>query len=208
MKTILFTLAAIAALSVPFASQTQAGPHDGRSGHSNSGNHSTKVVASSKTVSSNHMNSNNFSRDNHGKFSNNHLTNGTKFAHGYFYRGREHNHWTSHRFDSRYGCECYFDPCCSCWYYWCQPASCFYPVTYCPYQVYCWSPVVQVQSAPCVTCTSVIEPVSVQTITRTTFVRTTVSSQPVVGVTGGPSLPDGGPQASGIPAIPAPLARQ
>ena len=208
MKTILFTLAAMAALSVPFASQSSASPKNGKVGSPSSGSHSAKGAASTKMAPSNHKISKSFSHDNRSSFSNYHLTNGTKFAHGYFYRGREHNHWTSHRFDSRYGCECYFDPCCSCWYYWCQPASCYYPVTYCPYQVYCWSPAVQVRSVPCATCTSTTVPVCVQTITRTTYVTTTVCNQPCVAVASGSGLQDGVPQASGVPPIPAPLARQ
>ena len=76
---------------------------------------------------------------NRGNYTNYHLTYGTRFAQGYFYRGRSHSHWTYTRFDSRYGCTCYYDPCCSCWYYWCEPATCYYPVAYCPYQTYAWS---------------------------------------------------------------------
>ena len=61
---------------------------------------------------------------------------GTKFDHGICYRGRDHNHWGARRFDSRYGCDCYWDPYVLEWYYWCEPDLCFYPVSYCPYGVY------------------------------------------------------------------------
>jgi hypothetical protein len=79
-----------------------------------------------------------------GRYANYHQTYGTRFAYGYFYRGRNHAHWSYQRWDARYGCNCYYDPCCTCWYYWCEPASCYYPVSYCPYQTYCWNtPVVE-----------------------------------------------------------------
>jgi hypothetical protein len=81
---------------------------------------------------------------------------GTKFEHGYFYKGRNHSHWTQHRFDSRYGCEVYFDPFCTSWYYWCEPAHCYYPVSYCPYRTYCWTPVVR----PVVVERPVVQPVA------------------------------------------------
>jgi hypothetical protein len=79
------------------------------------------------------------SRAHSGQYTNYHQTYGTKFAYGYFYRGRNHAHWSYQRWDSRYGCNCYYDPCCTCWYYWCEPVSCYYPVSYCPYRTYCWS---------------------------------------------------------------------
>src|ERR1700722_10323830 len=40
---------------------------------------------------------------------------GTRFAHGYFYRGGSFR-WTNHRWDARYSCWCYFDPCNLSWY--------------------------------------------------------------------------------------------
>ena len=86
------------------------------------------------------------------RYANYNLTYGTRFAQGYYYSGRNHNHWSYCRYDARYGCNCYYDPCCSSWYYWCEPASCYYPVTYCPYRTYCWptevAQPVYVQSQP------------------------------------------------------------
>jgi hypothetical protein len=67
---------------------------------------------------------------------------GIRFDHGIYYRGRDHHHWGSVRFDRRYGCNCYWDPYVSVWYYWCQPDDCYYPVSYCPYRSYtCSTPV-------------------------------------------------------------------
>jgi hypothetical protein len=124
MKTILVMFAAMAALTVPFSSQVRAGPHESKPNHT-----------SSVSRSSNRTVVNKGSHDRPGRYSNYNLTHGTKFAHGYFYRGRDHFHWSLHRYDSRYGCECYFDPSCSRWYYWCQPDSCYYPVSYCSHWV-------------------------------------------------------------------------
>jgi hypothetical protein len=94
------------------------------------------TIANRPTYSANHTYS--------GRYANYHQTYGTRFAYGYFYRGRNHSHWSYQRWDARYGCYCYYDPCCTSWYYWCEPASCYYPVSYCPYQTYCWNtPVVE-----------------------------------------------------------------
>jgi hypothetical protein len=123
MKKIVFTLAAMSVLSVAFASPALAAPRSGHSSHVTSNR--SYVSHGSSYVS-------------HGRYANYHQNYGTRFAHGYFYSGRNHNHWSYTRFDSRYGCTCYYDPGCSCWYYWCEPVSCYYPVTYCPYQTYCW----------------------------------------------------------------------
>src|ERR1022692_2621428 len=105
MKKIAFTLTAMTILTAAFASQALANP---TVIHTNHGTHYTSGVT---RVSSNY-----------------HQTYGTRFAHGYYYTGRSHSHWSVQRYDSRYGCTCYFDPCCSAWYYWCQPANCYYQI--------------------------------------------------------------------------------
>ena len=138
-------------------------------------------------------------------FSNYHLTNGTRFDHGYFYRGRSHSHWSSQRYDARYGCTCYYDPCCSTWYYWCQPANCYYPVSYCPYRTYYW--------ADCTTgCGSVGVRLPVNPIGPVGAVGP-VGPGPVGPGPSGPVGPVGpaqsvapisGPQGDGPPPIPAP----
>jgi hypothetical protein len=62
-----------------------------------------------------------------------HEQHGTRFSHGYFYRGREHNHWTYRYYWSSYGCECFYCPSTYCWYYWYAPSACYYPVNYISY---------------------------------------------------------------------------
>jgi len=74
-----------------------------------------------------------------------HLTHGIHFAHGYYFHGRNDNHWAFHRWDARYGCDLYWDPGLACWYYWCQPDDCYYPVSYCPYNTYVWTTPVVMQ---------------------------------------------------------------
>src|SRR5260370_29431180 len=116
MKKIAFPLAAMPVLSVAFASTAFASGRSGHSSYSGRGSYGS-----------------------YGRYSNYHVNYGTRFAHGYYYSGYGHNHWSYSRYDARYGCTCYYDPFCSAWYYWCEPASCYYPVTYCPYRTYCWT---------------------------------------------------------------------
>jgi hypothetical protein len=73
------------------------------------------------------------------RYSNYNLRYGTRFNYGYYYRGRNHYHWSRWYWNSSYGCNVYYDPCCYSWYYWCAPASCYYPVSYCPYGTYSWT---------------------------------------------------------------------
>src|SRR5947209_6873501 len=75
----------------------------------------------------------------HQGFHNYHLSHGKKFSHGYFYEGKYHQHWSYSYFDKRYGSYLYYDPCCYSYYYYCAPKACYYPVSYCPYQTYCWN---------------------------------------------------------------------
>jgi hypothetical protein len=49
------------------------------------------------------------------------------------------NHrWSQSRYYSQYGCNLYYDADDQCWYYWCPPDNCYYPVDYCPYGTYSW----------------------------------------------------------------------
>ena len=66
------------------------------------------------------------------RYSNYHLSHGTKFSHGYYYRGLNHYHWSHRYYDSKFGRYCYFDPCTSCYYYWCPSYDCYYPCSYTP----------------------------------------------------------------------------
>ncbi len=59
-----------------------------------------------------------------------HMTHGTHFKGGYFYKGREHSHWTYRSWWARYGCYTYYCPSTCCWYYWYQPDNCYYPCSY------------------------------------------------------------------------------
>jgi hypothetical protein len=70
--------------------------------------------------------------------SNYHAMNAKKFEHGYYYPGKNYNHWSYHCWDKRYGCNVYYDPGFCCYYYYCVPDCCYYPVSYCPYQRYCF----------------------------------------------------------------------
>jgi hypothetical protein len=58
---------------------------------------------------------------------------GTKFEHGVYYAGRDHNHWKSCYFDDRFGCYLYMCPTTNAYYYWCEAEVRYYPTSYCPY---------------------------------------------------------------------------
>jgi hypothetical protein len=63
---------------------------------------------------------------------------GEKFAHGTLYRGYRHNHWGYRYWNGTNRAWYYYDPGIKSYYYWCQPDSCWYPVSYCPYGQYTW----------------------------------------------------------------------
>ena len=165
MKKLILTLA-IAALTIAFAAQAQASGKPGsQAAH--------KSTATAKTTAS-HVNATNVNTNklkttnvnmnklkttnvNVNRISNYHLKYGTKTSFGYSYRGRRHNHWTVTRYDARYGCNCYWDPYVSTWYYWCDRDASYYPVSYCPYR--CYSCTEQVAVRPgCTTCTNATMP--------------------------------------------------
>ena len=76
---------------------------------------------------------------------NSYATKGRPFRGGYYYPCRNHQHWAYTVFDNRYGCTLYYDAELGSYYYWCQPDDCYYPVSYCPYDQYVWSTVVNDQ---------------------------------------------------------------
>ena len=53
-----------------------------------------------------------------------------RFGGGYYYRGRDHHHWTRRVWDSRYERYHYYDPGLDCYYYWHPVRCCYYPVSY------------------------------------------------------------------------------
>ena len=151
MKKFLFTLTAATLLTASFALPAFAAP---KGSQGKSGNHVVSNSITKTNTVGQHKISNSISKVGPGKVSNYHLTRGTRFDHGFLYRGRDHFHWTVQRFDPRYGCTCYFDPGLSIWFYFCEIDVCYYPVSYCPHR-YCATcvPVVEVvQVAPVCNC--------------------------------------------------------
>jgi hypothetical protein len=49
------------------------------------------------------------------------------------------HHWSYSRYYSSYGCTLYYDEGEQTYYYWCQPDSCYYATSYCPYGQYSWN---------------------------------------------------------------------
>ncbi len=48
------------------------------------------------------------------------------------YQGKHCNFWSKSCFNQHYGCNTYWCPRSTCWFYWCQPYGCYLPVDYCP----------------------------------------------------------------------------
>jgi hypothetical protein len=181
---------------------TAAGaPHGSPSGNTGRANHATPRGHSvSRTTG--HSGRTTVSLNNYsGRYANYHRTHGTRFSHGYCYYGRTHYHWSRQCWDTRYGCTCYFDPCCNCWYYWCEPVGCYYPVSYCPYRTYCFTsmavqPMAMQQNAPVV-------PIPVASATYVqphTSYSTVPQNVPTRTNTGNPSTSD--TAANGTPPPP------
>lgn len=62
-----------------------------------------------------------------------HRDRGVRFDHGYYYRGRDHHHWSARIWSPTYRRYHYWDPSLRCYYYWCPEHRCYYPIDYRPY---------------------------------------------------------------------------
>lgn len=54
-------------------------------------------------------------------------TSGVRYSSGYYYRGRQHDHWGHRTWNTRYGRTHYWDPGLRCYYYWSAPRGCYLP---------------------------------------------------------------------------------
>jgi hypothetical protein len=152
MKKIILTIA-ITALTLTIVAQTQAGPKSG--GFNKSSSSKVQNVANSKiTPVKTGGPQTKLNQGTSAKFKDYNLKFGTKFQYGTFYKGKHHDHWGQIRFDPRYGCDCYWDPCTLVWYYWCERDFCYYPVSYCPYRCYVCIEVVVETAIPSVPLTN------------------------------------------------------
>ena len=134
-----------------------------------------------------------------------HLQHGTKFSQGYYFKGKQHTHWTSRSFDKRYGCWTYYCPSTCCSYYWCEPACCYYPVSYCPYKTYCWPSCYTCVQVPVVTVTPVVSYQPVVTYRPVVSYQTSVSYRTATTVTP-PAAVGPGPVGGQQPESPPPPA--
>jgi hypothetical protein len=135
MKRLLTSVALVAlGLAVPGSAQAAGKGSSHNSGSNGSGTHHPNMSVSYHGPTS--RGSGNWSPGKSGSYFTSHAR---KFEHGYYYSGRYHNHWSYHCWDWRYGCRLYYDPGLCCYFYYCVPDNCYYPVTYCPYHRYAWS---------------------------------------------------------------------
>jgi hypothetical protein len=63
---------------------------------------------------------------------------GHRFEHGYYFHSRDHYRFHHKYFNHHYGTYCYYDEYTRCEYYFCEPDSCYYPMSYCPYGRFSW----------------------------------------------------------------------
>ena len=56
-----------------------------------------------------------------------HLKYGTKTAFGYCYPGKWHTHWHHCIWDPCFSCYYFYCPSTCCYYYWCEADYCYYP---------------------------------------------------------------------------------
>jgi hypothetical protein len=135
MKKIILTITVIA-LTLTVASQTKAAPKNGTTNKVSASKVKSSPNTKITTIKTGLGSQPKLNPAKSTKVKDYHLQFGTKFQQGYFYKGKNHQHWGLIRFDPRYGCDCYWDPCLLVWYYWCDRDDCFYPVSYCPYRCY------------------------------------------------------------------------
>jgi hypothetical protein len=189
MKKIILSLS-IVAITAVFATQIQAAPKNSGSKNGSvtksQGNAGNKT-SNAKTGTGSQQNLGKGTGSN--KINNYHLQHGTKFEHGYFYKGKNHQHWGETRFDHRYGCNIYWDSCLSIWFYWCERDICYYPVSYCPYRTYV-CPVEVVEVVRPVRVVEVIRPVVV--VREVVVERPVCECQPILAGNCGASVELGG----------------
>ena len=126
MKRFLMGVALAATMLATAATVTAASPHGSSYGSSHGSSYGNSYGNSRGNSYNSHFSSyrgSEFRSDYHTRF-------GTRFSHGYYYSGREHNHWTYRSYWSQYGCDCFWCPNTTCWYYWCESRYCYFPVSF------------------------------------------------------------------------------
>jgi hypothetical protein len=135
MKRFLRSVATVA-LGLAVAGGAQAA---GKGSSHSSSSRSSSHYGPSTSVSYNSQGTRGSTYWSPGRSGNYYSTYARRSEHGYYYPGRNHYHWSYNCWDRRYGCRLYFDPGLCCYFYFCVPDDCYYPVTYCPYRVYSWN---------------------------------------------------------------------
>ena len=57
-----------------------------------------------------------------------HRDHGVRYRDGYYYRGRQHDHWARRVWDARHRRYHYWDAGLRCYYHWCPDRRGYYPV--------------------------------------------------------------------------------
>ena len=56
--------------------------------------------------------------------------NGTAFKYGYYFKGKNHRHWSYGYWNARYRVYFFYEPGLRTFYYWNARQACYYPVSY------------------------------------------------------------------------------
>ena len=127
----ILTAAMLVGVGAVQAKKPSGGSSGGSSGsHGSHGSHGSQGSGSGQMGQSNKSGPGSSSKGMGSGSSKNYLSShGQKFSHGYFYKGKDHFHWSYQCFWDRFGCYCYWCPYSDCWYYYCQPRECYLPVS-------------------------------------------------------------------------------
>jgi hypothetical protein len=159
MKRFMISLAAVG-LVFAMGGMAQAGGKTGSSGSKGtSGNNSGSWKNSNGNYHSTSMNKDHDRKDH--DFNKGHFRKGDYHC----YKGKHCDFWNYHCWDRRYGCELYWNPWYRCYYYYCDPDDCYYPISYCPHRKFSF-----------VTETPVVQPSSVTVIVQPGVVTETAAS--------------------------------
>ena len=148
MKTYLATLCiagltlAGTAFAAPHGGNSHGGSHAGSHAGSHNGSHNQATKSAAKnSATANKSNKTSMAKKANSSFkttkfsSPNGIANynkkyGKSFAYGTYYQGRNHRHWTSYGWWSRYRAYIYWDPTASSYYYWSAADQSYYPISY------------------------------------------------------------------------------
>jgi hypothetical protein len=99
-------------------------------GRGHGGSHSGPSHSMSKPHNTQYHNYSSYKSSSYKSYQNYNKKFGYQFKYGWYYKGKNHQHWNYCYWSPSWGCYFYLDPCCNSYYYWCASQCCYYPVSY------------------------------------------------------------------------------